>query len=191
MSQGDPCAHGNSRGSCLFCKSIGSFLFTYNPAHKLGTCGNCGHEMTHNVPRMGDAGGWVHLHGGLECPAPAEGETPETDALAYKIKAQMNESRREVSVHDLVDMTMLARNLERRLRSQPAPVAQATGAALLLRAAEALEWSARCMGERRALEGAGFTPPKLETELRECAAAIRGRLPAEQKTNTAKENKCV
>ncbi len=56
---------------------VGPTEYGYNPAHKLGTCGKCGKKMTHNVPRMGDAGGWVHLNGGLDCSPTVTGLTPE------------------------------------------------------------------------------------------------------------------
>ncbi len=46
-----------------------AFPFPYNPAHKIGTCGNCGGEMTYNVPRMGPDGGFIHANGSLLCPA--------------------------------------------------------------------------------------------------------------------------
>jgi len=34
--------------------------FSYNHAHPIGTCGKCGREMVHNVPRLGKDGGFVH-----------------------------------------------------------------------------------------------------------------------------------
>ena len=43
-------------------KLDGGGLYPYNPDHAVGTCAYCGKEMIHNVPRMGDAGGFVHKH---------------------------------------------------------------------------------------------------------------------------------
>ena len=34
--------------------------FVYNPEHAIGTCGDCGREMIHNIPRLGDNGGFIH-----------------------------------------------------------------------------------------------------------------------------------
>lgn len=47
-----------------------SSKFGWNPAHPVGTCGDCGAEMAHNVPRLGADGGFVHkATGKLECAA--------------------------------------------------------------------------------------------------------------------------
>ncbi len=49
--------------------------FPHNPAHKIGTCGNCGSEMAYNIPRLGASGGFVHVDGGLLCaPSHPRGE---------------------------------------------------------------------------------------------------------------------
>jgi len=34
--------------------------FPHNPAHPIGTCSECGGEMTFNVPRLGPGGGYIH-----------------------------------------------------------------------------------------------------------------------------------
>jgi hypothetical protein len=38
--------------------------FNYNPSHPIGTCGDCGEEVTYNVPRLGPDGGFVHMKTG-------------------------------------------------------------------------------------------------------------------------------
>lgn len=35
-------------------------MHAHNPAHPIGTCGDCGEEMVYNVPRIGPDGGFVH-----------------------------------------------------------------------------------------------------------------------------------
>lgn len=51
--------------------------FSHNPAHKVGTCVNCGQEMSHNVPRLGPNGGFVHKHTGkFECEPKPESADP-------------------------------------------------------------------------------------------------------------------
>ena len=43
--------------------------FQYNPDHPIGTCGKCGGEMIHNVPRMGNAGSFIHKqNNSIQCP---------------------------------------------------------------------------------------------------------------------------
>ena len=42
--------------------------FQWNSAHPVGTCAKCGSEMAHNVPRLGDGGGFIHKAAGkYEC----------------------------------------------------------------------------------------------------------------------------
>ena len=38
--------------------------YEYNPAHPIGTCGDCGGEMIYNVPRLGINGGFIHKETG-------------------------------------------------------------------------------------------------------------------------------
>lgn len=58
------------------------FRFSYNPDHPLGTCGQCGAELVHNVPRLGNAGGFVHKSSGkVQCDmAPVDVSTSEIRA---------------------------------------------------------------------------------------------------------------
>ncbi len=60
----------------------GEAMYPHNPDHKVGTCGKCGKEARHNVPRLGEAGGFTHADGSPICvTAPGEameggGQTP-------------------------------------------------------------------------------------------------------------------
>lgn len=52
--------------------------FKWNPAHPIGTCGRCGGEMVHNVPRLGPDGGFVHkATGTILCKKPTQ-QTPSS-----------------------------------------------------------------------------------------------------------------
>jgi hypothetical protein len=41
-------------------RGLNKIRFPHNPAHTSGTCCNCGKELVFNVPRMGEAGGFIH-----------------------------------------------------------------------------------------------------------------------------------
>jgi len=48
--------------------------------NSIGTCGHCGKEMTHNVPRLGNSGGFVHKETGkFEC-------SPKNDVKSHTLK---------------------------------------------------------------------------------------------------------
>lgn len=62
--------------------------FGHNPNHKVGTCQTCGKEMAHNVPRLGDGGGFIHKDSGkFECGYPEETLGSKS---AAEIRAKLN-----------------------------------------------------------------------------------------------------
>ncbi len=65
--------------------------YQYNPAHKVATCGKCGREMRHNVPRLGDDGGFIHLNGDLSCPAPTASPALPPGQIAEDVAMVMSQ----------------------------------------------------------------------------------------------------
>ena len=57
------------------------YKYTWNPAHPIGTCADCGGEMVHNCPRLGANGGYIHKEtGSVLC-----GPRPELAVEAFNL----------------------------------------------------------------------------------------------------------
>ncbi len=90
--------------SLLATPTPGEAMYPHNPDHKVGTCGKCGKEARHNVPRLGEAGGFTHADGSPIC-VTAPGEAMEGG------RAVCANCERVKSAHD-VSEGMLCPNLK-------------------------------------------------------------------------------